>query len=356
MKIIEANAFIKNLRLKKPYTIARQRVEMVENVFLEIKLENGITGIGAANPDPEVVGESPADTLANLEKRILPWLSGKDIRSFNTLIDSVDTMFAHKPGTLACADIALHDAFGKFINMPVADFYGRYHAALPTSVTIGILDIQQTLEEAAAYKALGFRILKLKTGFSPHEDAEKVIKLREMFNDYFTIRVDANTGYTPEQLEHFIHLTHNQPVELIEQPLPPALDEALEKFPPSVRRILAADESLKDNVSAFTLCKSGRYGIYNIKLMKCGGIKGAFKIAAVVEPAGAELFWGCNDESIVSITAALHAAFSCKYTRYIDLDGSFDLAEDIVKGGFMVKNGMMSLSAEAGLGIKRICK
>ncbi|MFT3747289.1 MAG: dipeptide epimerase [Agriterribacter sp.] len=351
MKIIKANAFIKNLRLKKPYTIARQRIEDVENVFLEIKLENGITGIGAANPEFEVVGESPADTLANLEKEILPWLTGKDIRSFNSLIDAVDTMFPHKPGTLACTDIALHDAFGKFIDIPVADFYGRQHSALPTSVTIGILDIQHTLEEAAAFKALGFRILKLKTGLSPEEDAEKVIKLREKFGDHFTIRVDANTGYTLEQLEHFIYLIHKQPVELIEQPLAPGLDSALENLSFSTRKLLAADESLKDAATAFELCKSGRYGIYNIKLMKCGGIKGAFKIAAVAEPAGAELFWGCNDESIVSITAALHAAFSCKHTRYIDLDGSFDLAEDIVKSGFMVKEGMMSITNAPGLGL-----
>ncbi|MFT4015583.1 MAG: dipeptide epimerase [Agriterribacter sp.] len=355
MKIIEANAFIKNLRLKKPYTIARQQIEDVENVFLEIKLENGITGIGAANPEFEVVGESPADTLINLEKEILPWLTGKDIRSFNTLIDTVDTMLPHKPGTLACTDIALHDAFGKFIDMPVTDFYGRHYSALPTSVTIGILDIQQTLEEAAAFKTLGFRILKLKTGLSPDEDAEKVIKLRETFGDYFIIRVDANTGYTLKQLERFMHLTSSKPVELIEQPLPPGSDEALETLSPSSRQMLAADESLKDNTSAFKLCQSGRYGIYNIKLMKCGGIRGAFKIAAVAEPASAELFWGCNDESIVSITAALHAAFSCKRTRYIDLDGSFDLAEDIVEGGFLVKDGMMSLSGGAGLGIKRIC-
>ncbi|MCC6288967.1 MAG: dipeptide epimerase [Chitinophagaceae bacterium] len=354
MKIIEAKAFIKNLRLKKPYTIARQQIEDVENVFLEIKLENGITGIGAANPEFEVVGESPADTLINLENEIVPWLTGKDIRSFNALIDSVNTKLPHKPGTLACLDIALHDTFGKFIDMPVADFYGRCHHSLPTSVTIGILNMQQTLEEATAFKALGFRILKLKTGVSPEEDAEKVIRLREKFGNYFTIRVDANTGYTIAQLQHFINLTRKQPVELIEQPLAASHDKALENLPFSTRKFLAADESLKDAASAFALCKSERYGIYNIKLMKCGGIKSAFNIASVVESAGAKLFWGCNDESIISITAALHAAYACSHTRYIDLDGSFDLAEDIVEGGFIVKDGMMSITNTPGLGFKKI--
>jgi len=67
-----------------------------------------------------------------------------------------------------------------------------------------------------------------------------------------------------------------------------------------------------------------------------------------------DLFWGCNDESIISITAALHAAFSCKNTKYIDLDGSFDLAKDIVKGGFVLKEGYMSCADTPGLGVERI--
>lgn len=354
MKIKRANTFIKNLKLKKPYEIATEKIENVENVFFEIELENGLTGIGAANPSPEVVGEAPGETLQNLQAAIIPWITGKDIRHFNELTESVGKKFPGKPGTLAAVDIALHDAFGKFIDLPVAVFYGQQHFALPTSVTIGIMDVFQTLEEALAFKSLGFRILKLKTGISPDEDAERVIKLHEKFGEYFTIRVDANTGYNVENLNRFLKLTQHTPVELIEQPLIPEDDYMLDNFPAGERKLLAADESLTDVSAAFRLCAAGRYGIYNIKLMKSGGIRAAIKIASIIEPAGFELFWGCNDESIVSITAALHTAFACSHTRYIDLDGSFDLAEDLVEGGFVVNNGMMSISGGAGLGVKRI--
>ncbi|MBX3240917.1 MAG: dipeptide epimerase [Chitinophagaceae bacterium] len=354
MKIVHAKAYLKNLRLKKPYTIARERIDDVENVFLELQLANGITGIGAANPSPEVVNESPAETLRNLEEEIVPWITGKDIRHFNDLVDYTRRKFPGKPGTHAALDIALHDAFGSYLNLPVVDFYGRQHTALPTSVTIGIMDTRQTLEEAAVYQKAGFRILKLKTGQDPEQDAERVIKLQEDFRNYFTIRVDANTGYTLEQLRRFLQLTRRHTVELIEQPLLPEEDKALDSLPAEERRLLAADESLKDVDSAFQLGCLGRYGIYNIKLMKCGGIKGAFSIASVAAPAGIQLFWGCNDESIVSITAALHTAFACNHTKYLDLDGSFDLAEDIVTGGFQVKEGMMSITGGPGLGLKKL--
>ena len=63
---------------------------------------------------------------------------------------------------------------------------------------------------------------------------------------------------------------------------------------------------------------------------------------------------GCNDESRISITAALHLALATSNTKYLDLDGSLDLARDVVTGGFELKDGMMSLTDQPGLGVKRI--
>jgi L-alanine-DL-glutamate epimerase-like enolase superfamily enzyme len=88
--------------------------------------------------------------------------------------------------------------------------------------------------------------------------------------------------------------------------------------------------------------------------MKCGGLLGAFEIATVAQATGTELFWGCYDESIISISAALHAAFSCPTTRYLDLDGSLTLAEDIVTGGFSLINGELSPTNGPGFGFERI--
>ena len=72
------------------------------------------------------------------------------------------------------------------------------------------------------------------------------------------------------------------------------------------------------------------------------------------QQAGIDLFWGCNDESIISITAALHAAYSCSNTKYLDLDGSFDLSKDIVQGGFILKDGYMHTTGLPGLGYSKI--
>ena len=68
--------------------------------------------------------------------------------------------------------------------------------------------------------------------------------------------------------------------------------------------------------------------------MKCGGVSPALDIARVADGAGVTLMWGCMDESCIGISAALHAALASPATRYLDLDGSFDLAHDLGSGGF----------------------
>ena len=355
MRIKSVRAYLRNLALIKPYTIAYQTTSEVENVFLEIELDNGMIGLGAANPSPDVVDETPEQALQSLKSDWVASLIGKDIRLFNSLIRDARQQFPNAPGTLATLDIALHDAFGQFLGIPVVQFYGQQLRSLPTSVTIGIMNVADTLTEAAAYFAQGFRVLKVKTGLNVDEDIERILKLRETYRHKLMLRVDANQGYTLAELQHFLAATRQAGLELIEQPLPVGQESDLLTLPDSVRRMLAADESLKDPKAALTLAHPPQpFGIFNIKLMKCGGIRAALDIATIAEWAGISLFWGCNDESRVSIAAALHAAFACPHTRYLDLDGSFDLAEDVVSGGFVVDDGYMRPAGGAGLGLIRL--
>jgi len=351
MKITSVHAYLEYLPLTKPYTIAYKITSDTEIVFLEIMLENGMAGIGAANPFADVVGETPEQSLANLQSGYLDEFIGKDILQFNHLIDAAMLHFPKQPGTIAAIDIALHDLFGKFLGIPVMDFYGRQTESLPTSVTIGIKDIKEMLVDAADYYKQGFRILKIKTGINVEEDIERVKKLSEQFGASMRIRVDANQGYQLPDLTKFIQQTKQLGLELIEQPVKVGQDKLLTELDEASRKMLVADESLLNAYSAWQLSNLPQpYGVYNIKLMKSGGIKGAKEIAVIAKNAGIDLFWGCNDESIVSITAALHAAYSCSNTRYLDLDGSFDLAKDLVQGGFELKDGYLYPVGLPGLG------
>jgi L-alanine-DL-glutamate epimerase-like enolase superfamily enzyme len=355
MKIKSVRSFLKRVALKKPYTIAHNTFSDVALAFLEVELENGIIGYGSGSPAEEVVGETTEKTYANLQSNFVQQLAGRDIRHFLHLIYEARCRFPHLPGTQAAIDIALHDAFCKWAGLPIVDFYGRKIKALPTSVTIGIKPVKDTLTEAETYVEQGFRILKVKLGRMSEEDIERILKLHERFRGTVTLRVDANQGYDMATLRSFLKATEYVPLDLIEQPLPVGEESVLHSLSPEHIKKLAADESLTDPEAALHFASRDRcFGIFNIKLMKCGGISGARKIATIAEAGKIDLFWGCNDESRISIAAALHVAYSCPNTRYIDLDGSFDLAEDLSKGGFSIKDGCLYLSDSPGLGIEKL--
>src|SRR5690348_1014862 len=99
MKIKSIHTYKKNLALSKHYTIARETITDVENIFFEIELENGIKGIGAANPAPEVVGETPDQAFTNLQSDFTQQLAGKDIRHFLKHIQDCRNHFSNLPGT-----------------------------------------------------------------------------------------------------------------------------------------------------------------------------------------------------------------------------------------------------------------
>ncbi|MDQ2656110.1 MAG: dipeptide epimerase, partial [Bacteroidota bacterium] len=339
----------------KPYTIAFKTVDQVRNAFVEITLDNGVTGIGAGNPSEYVVGENLAQCLEALQEKNLQFLMGRDIRELNQLTYEVWERFPKNPSARAALDIALYDVFTRHLGIPLVKFLGQKIKSLPTSNTIGIKNVEETLREAREYVQQGFRILKVKLGKDLSEDIERMSKLREEFGKGVVIRIDANQGYSVEQTQDFYRRTLHLDIELIEQPLPAKAVADMKGLPEEIRKKIAADESLISPKDALELVKPPfAAGIFNIKLMKCGGVSQGLKIADIAQHAGVDLFWGCNDESIVSITAALHAAFACSNTRYIDLDGSLDLGNDVVKGGFVLKDGVMSCSDQPGLGVERI--
>jgi L-alanine-DL-glutamate epimerase-like enolase superfamily enzyme len=353
VKITTVESWREAVPLKRPYEISSRRIESVELLFLRLATDTGVEGIGSASPAVEVTGESPDACLAALGADRLGWLEGRDPRHLGSLCRELETSHRSTPAAHAAVDMALHDLFARILGVPLVDVLGRCHDALPTSVTIGISSLEQTLAEAEEHLGNGFRCLKVKTGRAFDEDVARLAALRELVGAQATIRIDANQGCSPDEARRLEPVVTELDLELVEQPLPADSDAELRALPAALRRVIAADESLHDEDDARALAGPPQAcGIFNIKLMKCGGVRPALGIAGVAQPAGIHLMWGCNDESAVSIAAALHAAFASPATRYLDLDGSFDLARDPVAGGFVVEDGCLRLLERPGLGVE----
>ena len=332
MKIDSFECWTERVPLTRPYTIAYERVESVALAFVRIR-SGQHTGLGCASPIPEVTGESFAACVEALGDGAVPE-PGEPT-----------------PAARAALDMARHDLRARIAGKPLVEVLGRAHSELATSITIGIKDtLAEVLAEAEEYRGRGFRILKVKIGHSIEEDFERLRKLRERFGMQLRLRIDANQGYRAADLARLFALVEELGIEFVEQPLPPARNADLAALSAAQRSKLALDESLLSPSDAERLVPS--CGIFNIKLMKCGGITPALEIARTAERNGLALMWGCSDESCIGIAAALHAAFASRATKYLDLDGHLDLARDPARGGFTIREGLMRITDAPGLGVE----
>ncbi len=350
MKILGTRTRRERVPLRLPYRVAGRTTEAIEMFLLEIETDEG-AGFGAATPEAAITGETADACAEALSDSSLGWLRGQDVLRLGALCGEAGRRMHSTPAALAAVDIALHDLFARRLGVPLADALGRVHASLSTSVTIGIQAPDEAVALAQALVGRGFRILKVKVGEAIEEDIALIHRLHERFGSSVRLRADANVGYTPAEAVRFLEAAGDV-VEFLEQPVPREND-GLRRMPERWRSRIAADESLLDERDALALAAGvPACGIFNIKLMKSGGIRPALRIAAIADAAGIELMWGCMDESVIGIAAALHAALACPATRYLDLDGSFDLAEDPGRGGFTVSDGEMTVTPEPGLGVR----
>jgi L-alanine-DL-glutamate epimerase-like enolase superfamily enzyme len=352
MRIQEIQTWREAVDLTRPYAISSRSMSTVNLFFVRVVTDTGQVGVGSGSPAEEVTGESPDATEAALGDMGDGFLLGEDPRHLGTLCRRLRGELEKTPAAHAAFDMALHDLFCQIAEVPLVDFLGRSHVSLPTSITMGIKSTEESLAEADEYLARGFRCLKVKIGRSVEEELDLLHRLRERVGQEILIRVDANQGYDLQETSRLWSDQDELRLELIEQPLLAENFPDLRKLPEDLRRLVAADESLHQAGDAVVLSRPPRVcGILNIKLMKCGGVSPALAIGQVAEATGLELMWGCMDESVISISAALHTALACPQTRYLDLDGSLDLARDPAMGGFILENGELRTLDRAGLGV-----
>jgi L-Ala-D/L-Glu epimerase / N-acetyl-D-glutamate racemase len=349
MKIRKVEAWRCDMPLAEPYTIAYETVDSAANIF--VVLDTGtIRGCGCAAPDEPVTGETPEGTLELLSGDVATALIGLDPLRPAAVLDKLLPLLLEHPSACAAVDMALWDLVGHAAGLPLWRIFGGYRQRIRTSVTIGILPVDETLERARAFVAEGFMCLKMKGGLDHELDAEKVLRVREALGPSVRLRFDANQGYTLEQSKAFVEITRSARLELIEQPTPKGQPDLLGRVTAAVHLPVMADESLVSLRDAFRLARNDLADMVNVKLMKVGGLSQALKIDAVSQAAGLEVMVGCMDEAALGIAAGLQYALARKNVHFADLDGHLDLRDDPTDGAVLLKDGWLLASEKPGLG------
>lgn len=349
--MIAAIEYLKlDMPLAVPYTIAYETVSHTTNIILKLDTRTGLTGWGCAAPDKEVTGETPEEVISNIEKVVIGLLKKQSPFQIAKITHQLKQLLPGASSTLAMVDMALHDLLARRAKIPLYQLLGAYRNEIPTSITIGILPLDETIETAKKFLKSGFSILKLKGGLNLSEDIEKILKLREKFGNDFLLRFDANQGYTTQESFDFIRKTESAKIEIFEQPTSQKMEERLGEVSQNNDIRIMADESLKTLKDAFRLTRNELIDMVNIKIMKVGGILESQHINSVAKAAGVEVMVGCIDECALGISAGLHFTLSRPNIVCADLDGHLDLLEDPFTDLFRLEQGILYPSDHPGLG------
>lgn len=350
MIIKKIEFFRLDMPLREPYTIAYETVNHATNIILKIVTDTGIIGWGCAAPDPLITGESPENVIDNIRNVISDMLTGESPFQIARVNMQLKETLPGARSSMAMTDMALYDILAKKAGIPLYKMLGGFRDSIATSITIGIMTINETLEKAAKYLTDGFRIIKIKGGVNLSDDIEKVLKIRERYGMDFSLRFDANQGYSFDDSVEFIKKTKTAVIDIFEQPTSQTKDEKMGDVTRNVDVPVMADESIRTLKDAFRLVSNHMIDMVNIKLMKLGGILESSHINSVAKAAGMEVMVGCLDECSLGISAGLHFALSRPNIEFADLDGHIDLLNDPFSGLFILERGVLYPSGDSGLG------
>jgi L-alanine-DL-glutamate epimerase-like enolase superfamily enzyme len=145
--------------------------------------------------------------------------------------------------------------------------------------------------------------------------------------------VDANEGWSIDDLISCCEQLKALNVVLIEQPLPAGQDQDLINFTSPIP--LCADESCHTRAELEYL--KNRYQVVNIKLDKTGGLTEAVLLMQEAKKQGFEVMIGCMVGSSLGMAPA---GLLVNDAKFVDLDGPLLIKEDR-KHGFEYNQGLM---------------
>ncbi len=356
MKITKVRLGRISVPLRTPFKTALRSVSSVEDVIVEIHTDCGAVGYGEAPPTGAITGDTTGAIIGAIQDHIGKSIVGRDVDEFEDLLQIVQKCIVGNSSAKAAVDMALWDLYGQLYNIPVYKLLGGAKKQIVTDITISVNDPDIMVRDALIALDRGYDCLKMKVGVNPKLDVERLSAVRNAVGKDIVIRIDANQAWQPKEAVRILNKMQEQglDIELVEQPVKAHDFEGLKYVTDRSYVPVLADEAVFSPEDAMTIMKMGAADLVNIKLMKCGGIYNALKIASAAEVFGVECMIGCMLEAKISVNAAIHLACAKNIITKVDLDGPVLCSEDPILGGAVFNEKLITVSDEPGLGIKGI--
>ena len=354
MKITEVRLGLISVPLRVPFKTALRSVSSVEDVIVEIHTDTGAVGYGEAPPTGVITGDTTGAIIGAIRDHIAKTIIGRDVDDFEDLMIALNACIQKNTSAKAAVDMALWDLYGQLYKIPVYKLMGGAKKSIVTDITISVNAPAEMARDARTAVQRGYDCLKVKVGIDPELDVARLAAVREAVGKDICIRIDANQAWNAKQAVRILNQMQDKglDIEFVEQPVPAADLEGMQYVTRHADVPVQADESVFSPADALKIMQTGAADLVNIKLMKCGGITNALRIAAAAEVYGVECMIGCMLEAKISVNAAVELACAKKIITRIDLDGPVLCSEDHILGGAAFDEKNITVSDAPGMGIQ----
>lgn len=304
---VKLSAHLETWDLKEPFGITGQRIDAVTVVVVQLA-DGAHAGRGEAQ-GVSYLGETPEGMLQQVRRVEQAIRRGAGRDDLPGLLPA--------GGARNAIDCALWDLEAKSSGASIWNLTGIAPRPVSTVYTIGVEASPEAMARKAA-AALEYPVLKVKLdGNAP---VERMTAIREARPDAELV-VDANQGWSFDQLRQIMPALVELNVRMIEQPLPRGQDDCLLGFASPI--VLAADESCQDSTELDFAAE--RYGMVNIKLDKTGGLTEALLFVEAARERGLQLMVG----NMVGTSLAMAPTFViAQLCDLVDIDGPLLLRYD----------------------------
>lgn len=342
--------------LRVPFKTALRSVDSVEDVVVEVHTDAGAIGYGEAPPTGVITGDTTGAIVGAIQDHIGKAILGRDVDDLEDLLQRVQRSIVHNTSAKAAVDMALWDLYGQLHHIPVYKLLGGARQRIVTDITISVNPPEEMARDARDAIGRGYDCLKVKVGANPALDVERLSAVRRAVGDGVCIRIDANQAWRPREAVRILNEMQEKglAIEFVEQPVKAQDIDGLRYVTEHSDVPVLADESVFSPEDALRIMQTRAADLINIKLMKCGGLTNALKIASAAEVYGVECMIGCMLEAKISVNAAVELACAKRIITKVDLDGPVLCSEDPILGGAVFREKEITVSDEPGLGIKGV--
>jgi muconate cycloisomerase len=357
LAINEIKTTIVDVPTVRKHKLSSLSVTAQSYVIVELRLGNGVTGIGEAATlgGPRWSEESVESIKANIDTYLAPGLIGSPADRFTAARARMDEAAKRNNAAKGAIESALFDAVGKTFGLPAVQLLGGVvRDSVPVLWTLASGDPVQEIEEAE--KKIAARLhntFKVKIGAqAPEADMARLRRLAVALEGRATLIVDANQAWDEATALRCLPVLAEIGITLVEQPLPASNIAGMARLRTRSNVPLMADECVFSTHDMLDVVRASAADVVSLKLVKHGGLLATRDVAAVAQAAGIGLYGGCLLESSIGAAAHLQVfaglrdlAWGCEHF------GPQILTGDLVTEPLRFANFHIHLPAGPGLGV-----